>query len=55
MKNKEELKQKLINEIERNRKAIIDIGEYLYKNPELGFKEVKYSNGAVHIIVVFDK
>ncbi len=41
MKNKEELKQKLINEIERNRKAIIDIGEYLYKNPELGFKEVK--------------
>ena len=41
MKNREELKLKLINEIDRNRKDIIDIGEYLYNNPELGFKEIK--------------
>lgn len=38
---KEELKQKVIQTIEANQAQIIALGEAIYREPELGFKEVK--------------
>ena len=40
---KETLKQEIINEIDRNKQNIIQIGRQIYSNPELGFKEEKTS------------
>ena len=39
--NKNELKQLCIKTIDENRDEIIRIGNEIYKNPELGYKEFK--------------
>ena len=39
--NKSELKQLCIKTIDENRDEIIRIGNEIYKNPELGYKEFK--------------
>ena len=44
MHNKNKLKEKILHAIENNKDKIIDIGDYLYNNPELGFKEEKCHN-----------
>ncbi|MGL4567922.1 MAG: amidohydrolase [Fusobacteriaceae bacterium] len=41
MLNKEALKKKVIDAIDRNREKIISVGKKVYENPELGFKEFK--------------
>lgn len=41
--NKEQLKQQVIETIDERREEIISIGETIFKNPELGFKEIKTS------------
>ncbi len=39
--NKIELKEKVLRQIEENAERIIDIGEKILKNPEMGYKETK--------------
>jgi metal-dependent amidase/aminoacylase/carboxypeptidase family protein len=41
MASKEDLKKRVEKAIDRRSKEIIEIGEYIWKNPELGFKEFK--------------
>jgi amidohydrolase len=41
MVSKEDLKKRVEKAIDRRSKEIIEIGEYIWKNPELGFKEFK--------------
>ena len=41
MSQKEKLKEKLISAIDNKKQKICDIGNYIYNNPELGFKEFK--------------
>jgi amidohydrolase len=41
MASKEDLKKRVEKAIDRHSKEIIEIGEYIWKNPELGFKEFK--------------
>lgn len=41
--DKEQLKQQVSKAIDENRRKIIEIGEQIFKNPELGFKEHKTS------------
>ena len=41
MVSKEDLKKRVEKAIKRRSKEIIDIGEYISKNPEFGFKEFK--------------
>ena len=41
MASKEDLKKRVEKTIDRRSKEIIEIGEYIWKNPELGFKEFK--------------
>ena len=41
--DKEQLKQRVSKAIDENRSRIIEIGEQIFKNPELGFKENKTS------------
>jgi amidohydrolase len=41
--DKEQLKQQVSKAIDENRQQIIEIGEQIFKNPELGFKENKTS------------
>ena len=41
MMTKEQLKQKVCQAIEENRERILAFGESIYREPELGFKEVK--------------
>jgi amidohydrolase len=45
--DKDQLKEMCIKIIDDNRETIIDVGRKLYKNPELGYKEVK-STETVH-------
>ena len=40
---KEQMKQRISKAIDENREQIIEIGEKIFKNPELGFKENKTS------------
>jgi metal-dependent amidase/aminoacylase/carboxypeptidase family protein len=40
---KEELKKKVCNAIDNRAKEIIEVGEWIWKNPEPGFKEFKTS------------
>ncbi len=49
---KEELKQKVISEIDKSRDRIIKIGEDILNSPELGYKEIKTSE---YIAGEFDK
>ncbi|MEL7625134.1 MAG: amidohydrolase [Clostridiales bacterium] len=39
--NKEELKIKVLEQIDKNAQRIIEIGQSIFQNPELGFKEYK--------------
>lgn len=39
MNNKKKLKEKILEVIDKNRESIIEIGQKIYENPELGFKE----------------
>jgi len=41
--DKEQLKQQVVRAIDEHRDEIIEIGEQIFKNPELGFKEHKTS------------
>lgn len=41
--DKQQLKQQIIRTIDSRREEIIEIGERIFKNPELGFKEIKTS------------
>ena len=41
--DKEQLKQRISESIDKNRDQIIEIGEQIFNNPELGYKEVKTS------------
>ena len=38
---KEELKQRCLDTIDENRDLIIQLGDDVYKTPELGYKEFK--------------
>ena len=38
---KEELKKLVVEEIEKNRETILEIGKQIYHNPEFGYKEFK--------------
>ena len=46
------MKQKIMEAIDRNAEAIIACGEYILRNPELGFKETKIS---AYVKEVFSK
>ncbi len=39
--NKEQLKQLVCEEIDKNQEEIIDVGKQIFNNPELGYKEYK--------------
>jgi len=41
--SKEDLKERVVKAIDERSKEIIEIGEHIWRNPELGFKEVKTS------------
>ncbi len=41
---KDKLKETVLNEIDKNRKKIIDLGQDIMAHPELGYKEVRTSN-----------
>src|SRR4029450_1288137 len=41
---KDELKRRLLEAVDRRAAGIIGIGERIWRNPELGFKEVKTAN-----------
>lgn len=47
---KENVKQLVLKEIERNKEKIIAVGEQIFHNPELGFKEYKTSRLAADIL-----
>ena len=50
---KEQLKKQISKAIDERRDEIIKIGEEIFKNPELGFKEVKTS-ALVKEVLKFD-
>lgn len=41
--NKEEMKRSCMEEIDKSRIDIIDLGQKIYKKPELGYKEFETS------------
>lgn len=48
---REELKQRVIDEIEKNRDAIISIGQDIMAHPELGFKETRTSGVVKRVLL----
>ena len=47
-----EIIKRICDEADKNREKIIDIGRYIYKNPEMGFCEEKASEA---VRKVFDE
>ncbi len=52
--NVEELKQKVCDEIDRNADRIIEIGERIFRDPELGFKEFRTAAIAKDVMTSLD-
>ena len=52
---KEELKRKCLETIDKNRDLIIDLGQDIYKHPELGYKEVYTTKKMEEVFSTFNQ